>query len=568
MKNNIRITLEYDGSRYDGWQKQGNTDNTIQGKLENVLFRMAGEEIEVHGSGRTDAGVHARGQVANFHINAEICPDGEAAREYLNRYLPDDIRVLSAKIVPERYHSRLSATSKTYGYYVETGDKKNVFERKYVYGCGKKLDVKAMRQAAEFLIGEHDFKSFCANRRMKKSTVLPMMAVSLLTEGRTEIRNVPRISDVFLMAEILRDLGCQVMFQDDVLEIDASGLSGTVISEKTVGKMRSSSLLLGPLLSRAGEVTTWYPGGCVIGKRPIDFHLDVLRAMGAEILDDGGMLIAKAKKLCGTTFRFPYPSVGATENALMAAALASGTTKLLNCAREPEIVELCSFLRSMGAKISGERTGTITVDGVEKLFPTDHVTAGDRICAGTYLAAAAAAGGEIEITGVDPVVLVEPLKALRKMGAGIRISGATGPKARIGMVMERRPAGVEIDTGPYPGFPTDLQSVFLAVEAAGSGESRFKETVYEARFEAAMRLAAFGADVSLHKDTAIIRGRYPLVPGIAETPDLRGGAALLVAALAADGLSVISDSGHLKRGYEDIGRDLRKLGADIEEDEL
>ena len=375
-----------------------------------------------------------------------------------------------------------------------------------------------------------------------------MMAVSLLTEGRTEIRNVPRISDVFLMAEILRDLGCQVMFQDDVLEIDASGLSGTVISEKTVGKMRSSSLLLGPLLSRAGEVTTWYPGGCVIGKRPIDFHLDVLRAMGAEILDDGGMLIAKAKKLCGTTFRFPYPSVGATENALMAAALASGTTKLLNCAREPEIVELCSFLRSMGAKISGERTGTITVDGVEKLFPTDHVTAGDRICAGTYLAAAAAAGGEIEITGVDPVVLVEPLKALRKMGAGIRIS--------------------EIDTGPYPGFPTDLQSVFLAVEAAGSGESRFKETVYEARFEAAMRLAAFGADVSLHKDTAIIRGRYPLVPGIAETPDLRGGAALLVAALAADGLSVISDSGHLKRGYEDIGRDLRKLGADIEEDEL
>ena len=378
-----------------------------------------------------------------------------------------------------------------------------------------------------------------------KNAVLPMMAVSLLTEGRTEIRNVPRISDVFLMAEILRDLGCQVMFQDDVLEIDASGLSGTVISEKTVGKMRSSSLLLGPLLSRAGEVTTWYPGGCVIGKRPIDFHLDVLRAMGAEILDDGGMLIAKAKKLCGTTFRFPYPSVGATENALMAAALASGTTKLLNCAREPEIVELCSFLRSMGAKISGERTGTITVDGVEKLFPTDHVTAGDRICAGTYLAAAAAAGGEIEITGVDPVVLVEPLKALRKMGAGIRISGATGPKARIGMVM---------DTGPYPGFPTDLQSVFLAVEAAGSGESRFKETVYEARFEAAMRLAAFGADVSLHKDTAIIRGRYPLVPGIAETPDLRGGAALLVAALAADGLSVISDSGHLKRGYEDIGQ--------------
>lgn len=395
-----------------------------------------------------------------------------------------------------------------------------------------------------------------------------MMAASLLAEGRCEIRNVPRISDVFLMAEILKDLGCQVMFQGDVLEIDTSGLSGTLISEKAVGKMRSSSLLLGSLLSRAGEVTTWYPGGCVIGKRPIDFHLDVLRAMGAEILDDGGMLIAKAKELCGTTFRFPYPSVGATENAVMAAVLASGTTKLFNCAREPEIAELCGFLRSMGAKISGERTGSITVEGVEKLFPTNHVTAGDRICAGTYLAAAAAAGGEIEITGVEPVVLVEPLKALRKMGAGIKIFGAAGPGARIYLTMERRPAGIEIDTGPYPGFPTDLQSVFLAAEAAGSGVSLFRENVYEARFEAAVRLAAFGADVSVRKDTAIIKGRYPLLPGIVETPDLRGGAALLVAAMAADGLSVVSDRGHLKRGYEDIGRDLRKLGADIEEEEL
>ena len=376
-----------------------------------------------------------------------------------------------------------------------------------------------------------------------------MMAASLLTEGCTEIRNVPRISDVFLMAEIIRDLGCRVIFEDDVLMIDASGLSGTVIPKETVGKMRSSSLLLGPLLSRGGEVTTWYPGGCVIGKRPIDFHLDVLRAMGAEILDDGGMLIAKAETFCGTTFRFPYPSVGATENAVMAAVLASGT-------------------RSMGAKISGERTGTITVTGVEKLFPTNHVTAGDRICAGTYLAAAAASGGEIEITGVEPVVLVEPLKALRKMGAGLRIFGAAGLKARIRMVMERRPAGITIDTGPYPGFPTDLQSVFLAAEASGTGESQIRETVYEARFEAAVRLASFGADVSVHGDTAIIKGRYPLLPGVVETPDLRGGAALLVAALSADGLSVVSDRGHLKRGYEDIGRDLRILGADIEENIL
>lgn len=183
MKNNIRITLEYDGSRYDGWQKQGNTENTIQGKLEAVLLKMAGEEVEVHGSGRTDAGVHAKGQVANFHVDAKICPDGETAKEYLNRYLPEDIRVLEADPAPERFHSRLSASSKTYGYYVETGDKKNVFERKYVYGFGKKLDLEAMRRAAGFLIGEHNFKSFCANRRMKKSTVRRIDEIKIVEHG-------------------------------------------------------------------------------------------------------------------------------------------------------------------------------------------------------------------------------------------------------------------------------------------------------------------------------------------------------------------------------------------------
>ena len=183
MKNNIRVTLEYDGSRYDGWQKQGNTDNTIQGKLETVLFKMAGEEIEIHGSGRTDAGVHARGQVANFHIDEKICPDGKTAKDYLNRYLPEDIRVLSAELASGRFHSRLSAVSKTYGYYVETGDKKDVFERKYVYGYGKKLDVEAMQRAAEFIIGEHDFKSFCANRRMKKSTVRRIDEVRIVEHG-------------------------------------------------------------------------------------------------------------------------------------------------------------------------------------------------------------------------------------------------------------------------------------------------------------------------------------------------------------------------------------------------
>lgn len=183
MKRNIKLTLEYDGTRYDGWQKQGNTENTIQGKLETILMRWTGEETEIHGSGRTDAGVHARGQVANFHVDEKCCRNAEEARRYLNQYLPEDIRVLKAEEETERFHSRLNAVRKTYVYYVETGDKKPVFDRKYVYGLGEKLDVDAMRKAASVFLGEHDFKSFCSNKKMKKSSVRRLDAIEIETEG-------------------------------------------------------------------------------------------------------------------------------------------------------------------------------------------------------------------------------------------------------------------------------------------------------------------------------------------------------------------------------------------------
>ena len=226
MKNNIRITLEYDGSRYDGWQKQGNTENTIQGKLEAVLLKMAGEEVEVHGSGRTDAGVHAKGQVANFHVDAKICPDGETAKEYLNRYLPEDIRVLEADPAPERFHSRLSASSKTYGYYVETGDKKNVFERKYVYGFGKKLDLEAMRRAAGFLIGEHDFKSFCAANAQSQTSIRTIYTctvtrehdiITIRVQGNGFLYNMVRI-----IAGTLIKVGCGEWKPEDMKAILAA----------------------------------------------------------------------------------------------------------------------------------------------------------------------------------------------------------------------------------------------------------------------------------------------------------------------------------------------------------
>lgn len=203
MKKNIKIVLEYDGSRYDGWQKQGNTDNTIQGKIEAILKKWSGEEIEIHGSGRTDAGVHARGQVANFHIDEKVCPDSETAKGYLNRYLPDDIRILSAEVMSERFHSRLLATRKTYSYSIDTAPKKNVFERKYVWGLGENLDVVSMRKAAEYVLGEHDFKSFCSNKKMKKSTVRKIESIHIEETGTKVVISYTGNGFLYNMVRIL-----------------------------------------------------------------------------------------------------------------------------------------------------------------------------------------------------------------------------------------------------------------------------------------------------------------------------------------------------------------------------
>ena len=394
-----------------------------------------------------------------------------------------------------------------------------------------------------------------------KNAVLPMMAVSLLTEGRTEIRNVPRISDVFLMAEILRDLGCQVMFQDDVLEIDASGLSGTVISEKTVGKMRSSSLLLGPLLSRAGEVTTWYPGGCVIGKRPVDLHLYVLRRFGAEIKEEEKKITVSCKKLCGTEIVFSKRSVGATEQAILCATLSKGTTTLRNCAREPEIVWLCRFLNAMGAKIEGAGEDCICIEGTEKLCGTKMQIPADRIVTGTYLCAAAATRGHIVIENAPEGELDTFLQVYRKMGGQYEWNSgkliADGSRVCFSLPF--------LETEVYPGFPTDLQSPLLAVLATVPGKSIIKENIFENRFKVCHELRKMGADIRVDGNTAIVCGGK-LHGNCVYAEELRGGAALLVAALAAEGSSVIRDCSFIRRGYEDIGGDLKKLGGLITED--
>lgn len=393
-----------------------------------------------------------------------------------------------------------------------------------------------------------------------KNAVLPMMAGALLTAGTTVIRRVPAIEDVYSMLGILEHLGCRGSFSDGVLTIDASPVSNFRIPERFVGKMRSSCLLLGPLLARTGEAVTYQPGGCVIGKRPIDLHIHALRSLGAEFLDAGGMILARAAELRGAEVEFRYPSVGATENAILAAVTADGTTVLKNCAREPEIVELCRFLSCMGARIKGAGKDRIEIEGVARLHPVEFDLCGDRICAGTYLAAAFMAGGDVTVLGAEPGELREPIALFRRMGAGIDVKE---PEKQIRIRVCRRPESFFVCTGPYPGFPTDLQPIFLAAACVAQGESRITETVFEDRFLAAARMRKLGAVIRFEGRTAVTEGRFPLEPAIVEAPDLRGGAALVLAALGAEGLSVINGCEHVARGYEDICRDLAGLGADV-----
>ena len=371
-----------------------------------------------------------------------------------------------------------------------------------------------------------------------KNAVLPMMAASLLADGVTVIRHVPEIEDVFSMMGILESLGCKCSLEKGVLTVDTKASSGHRIPEEYVGKMRSSCLLLGPLLAERGEAVTYYPGGCVIGKRSIDLHLYALKRLGASFFEAGGMILARADRLRGARIRFSYPSVGATENAILAAVTAEGETEIENCAREPEIMELCRFLAAMGARIRGAGKSRIAVEGVRRLYPAEFFLGGDRICAGTYLAAAAMTAGDVTVMGAEPEDLREPVYILRRMGADISIKER---EKEIRLRMDQRPGPVSLCTGPYPGFPTDLQSVFLA----------------------AALLRQFGARIRTEGQTAVALGTYPLRPGIADAPDLRGGAALVLAGLAADGLSIIGSCRHIRRGYEDLCRDLGSLGAEI-----
>ncbi len=392
-----------------------------------------------------------------------------------------------------------------------------------------------------------------------KNAALPMMAAAVLHRGTTVLKNVPRIRDVFCMIDILTAMGCECSLEGHRLAIDAKTVSRVAVPREYVSSMRSSIVLLGAFLGRAGEAVTCYPGGCSIGSRPIDLHLRGLERLGVRIRErEDGRIAASAARLTGARVHFPYPSVGATENVILAAVRACGTTVIAGAAREPEIVSLCRMLNGMGARISGIGEDTIVVEGVGELHDSEYTAPGDRIVTGTYLSCVMAAGGRAYLRGTEPEPLRGVLRVLRRMGAGIE----TAP-AGIRIRMKGRPRPVRIRTAPYPGFPTDLQSPMLSLLAVSDGCGQVCETVFEGRFATADQLRRLGARIDIDGNRAKVEGVYPLRGARVEAPDLRGGAALAVAGLAAEGRTEIGGCGHILRGYEDICGDLKALGARI-----
>ena len=391
-----------------------------------------------------------------------------------------------------------------------------------------------------------------------KNAVLPMMAAAVLHKGTTVIHNVPRIQDVFCMLGILQRIGCDCRLDGNTLIVNASSITQAEIPEEYIKSMRSSIILSGPLLGRTGLAVTSFPGGCSIGQRPIDLHLSAFQKLGAVVEEKVEKLIVSARTLTGADIELKFPSVGATENALLASVFAKGITVIRGAAKEPEITTLCEFLNNMGAKIEGAGTSKLTVMGVNNLHDSEFIVAGDRIVAGTYLAAVMAAEGNISITGIRPEELSAALTLAERMGAELKTY-----RDGLEVSMKGRPDCLDVVTSPYPGFPTDLQSQIMAVMASGHGTGRLTETIFEGRFATAKELKKLGADVIIDGRHAIVHGLYPLSGKRVTAPDLRGGAALVVAGLACEGVTEIHECYHIERGYEDICRDLSSLGAVI-----
>ena len=393
-----------------------------------------------------------------------------------------------------------------------------------------------------------------------KNAVLPILCATLLADGEVEIRNVPNLHDVKTTLRLLAELGVGVILDDDfTLHIDSSQLTSHVAPYELVKTMRASVLVLGPLLAKHGAAEVSLPGGCAIGSRPVDLHLKGLRALGADISVENGYIKASAPRLRGAHHVFEFASVGATENVLMAATLAEGRTVLENAAREPEIVDLADCLNALGARVTGAGTGQIVIEGVEKLHGGRHRVLPDRIEAGTFLVAAAMTGGSIVVTGARPNTMDAVLDKLAEAGAKIACDGD-----RIALDMGgRRPAAVDISTAPHPGFPTDMQAQFMAMDCIADGVGTVTETIFENRFMHVQELQRLGADIRIEGHTAVVHGVERLGGAPVMATDLRASASLILAGLVADGETTIDRIYHLDRGYERIESKLSALGAKI-----
>ena len=393
-----------------------------------------------------------------------------------------------------------------------------------------------------------------------KNAILPILAASLINGDKNVLYNCPDLKDVSITLNILELIGCTINKDNDKVTLDTSRLSTNVIPDKLVREMRSSVIMLGAMLTRHGKVILSYPGGCEIGMRPIDLHVRGLRALGAKITEAGGYLICEADKIIGTEINLDFPSVGATENIILASVSCEGTTYIRNAAREPEIVDLQNYLNAIGCKISGAGTNIIKIEGVKKFKPVEYTVMPDRIVAGTYLIAAAATYGNIEITNVVPEHLSSVISKLEEMGCKVKMQ-----KDKVEISAPKKLKAVEsIKTQPYPGFPTDLQAQFLALTTLAAGTSVITENIFENRFKQVGELIRMGAKITTEGRTAVVKGIKNLYGATVEAKDLRGGAALIIAGLAAEGETVIYNVNHIDRGYERVEKKLASLGANIE----
>ena len=392
-----------------------------------------------------------------------------------------------------------------------------------------------------------------------KNSVLKLMAAALLAEGTTVLTNCPEILDVPLMAEVLRSLGCTVTVDGDTVTIDVPADPGAQADYRSVSKLRASVCVLGPLVARCRRAVVPLPGGDAIGSRPLDMHQSGLRKLGATTEIEHGRVVAQADELHGAQIWLDFPSVGATENILMAAVLAEGTTIIDNAAREPEIVDLCTMLARMGAKIDGAGSSTLTVHGVTSLAPAHHRVIGDRIVGATWAFAAAMTGGHVDVRGVDPHHLELVLDKLGSAGAQI------APHSDgFAVTMDARARAVDFVTLPYPGFATDLQPMAIALSAVADGTSMITENVFEGRFRFVEEMVRLGADARTDGHHAVVRGVEKLSSAPVWASDIRAGAGLVLAGLCADGETLVWDVDHIDRGYPRFVENLQGLGADID----